>query len=283
MCENCAAHNHQGAHDAKPGGTASASRPKGGTPKVVAVCGKGGVGKTSISAMAVHAIEHHDPASRILVIDADPAVGLSTALGVDVVRTVDDIRNQIIDSSRTEDAGTVADILEKIDYEMFDAMAETDGYAFLAIGRPETEGCYCKVNDYLKEIIEGLIGHFDYVIIDGEAGIEQVNRRVLESVTHLLLVSDCSKKGLAVARTIKQVADGGVLPYEHVGLILSRVHKSVDAVRADTEGLDVLGCILEEDAVRSFDMDGTSLLDLPHDDPASMEVTSALHRFGVLD
>lgn len=285
MCEDCAAHRHSHAHphDAEPDEGAKAPHPAGAKAKVMAVCGKGGVGKTSISAMAVHAIMHHDPQARVLVIDADPAVGLSTALGIDVVRTVDDIRNEVIDSSRTGDAGTVTDILDKLDYEVFDAMAEADGFVFLAIGRPETEGCYCKVNDYLKEIIEGLIAKFDYVLIDGEAGIEQVNRRVLESVTHLLLVSDCSKKGLAVVQTIKQVADSGVLPYDHIGLILSRVHEAVDAARANTGGLEVLGCILEEDEVRNFDMEGTSLLGLPHDDPAAVEVAHALHRFGVLD
>jgi CO dehydrogenase maturation factor len=303
MCEDCAAHGrlheHGDAMEGKrrhdvafhddceylhhgPGGEAAIPRPAQGGPKVLAVCGKGGVGKTSVAAMAVHELMHHDPAAHILVIDADPAVGLSTALAVNVVRTVDDVRNDIIDSSKTGDAGDVTAILDRLDYEVFQAMAEQDGYAFLAIGRPETEGCYCKVNDYLKDIIEGLVEHFDYVVIDGEAGIEQVNRRVLETVTHLLLVSDCSRKGLAVVQTIKQVADGGVLPYDHVGLLLSRVHASEDARHIDAGGVEILGCIMEDDAVRTFDIEGESLLKLPHGDAAMVEVGCALHRFGVL-
>ena len=85
---------------------------------------------------------------------------------------------------------------------MFDALVEIrDNVSFLAIGRPESAGCYCKVNAYLKEVISMIADHFDYVVIDGEAGIEQVNRRVMEKVTHLVLVSDASKKGLQVVQT----------------------------------------------------------------------------------
>lgn len=273
MCDHCAAHNH-------PGAVAPAHPVEG--PKVIAVCGKGGVGKTSISALMVHAIMHADPHARILVIDADPAVGLSTALGVEVARTVDDVRNQIIDMGKAGDIGTTQDVLDKIDYEVFSTLCEQDGYAFLAIGRPETEGCYCKVNDYLKEIIEGLSDAFDYVIVDGEAGIEQVNRRVMERVTHLLLVSDCSRKGINVVSTIKEVADGGVLPYDEVGLVLSRVHDAVDVARVDVGDLPVVGCVFEEEGVRKLDMQGESLFELPHDDAALFEVTQALRRFGVI-
>ena len=60
--------------------------------KIIAVAGKGGVGKTSISAAFVRLLTETYPESRILAIDADPAVGLSTALGVEVKATLDDIR-----------------------------------------------------------------------------------------------------------------------------------------------------------------------------------------------
>src|SRR4030042_1176130 len=111
-------------------------------PKVAAVCGKGGVGKTSIRAYIIKLL-----------------------------------------------------------------LEERGDLAFLAIGRPEKEGCYCQVNDFLREIIESAAKSFDYVVIDGEAGIEQVNRRVMERVTHLILISDASARGINVARTIQSVAD----------------------------------------------------------------------------
>ena len=63
---------------------------------------------------------------------------------------------------------------------------------------------------------------FDYVVIDGEAGIEQINRRVMEKVTHLLLVTDASKKGCQVVQTIKKVADELVM-YDRIGVIANRI------------------------------------------------------------
>ena len=96
------------------------------------------------------------------------------------------------------------------------------GFAFLAIGRPESSGCYCKVNSYLKEVIGLLANSFDFVVIDGEAGIEQIQRRVMEKVTHLLLITDQSKKGTQVVATIKQVADE-LIRYDRIGVIVNRV------------------------------------------------------------
>ena len=168
-------------------------------PRIISVCGKGGVGKTSVSAALVRALVAGG-AGRVLAIDADPAVGLATALGVTVKMTVDDIRNKLIDRLESGAKEDRRELVSLIDYEVFEALVEKKGLAFLAIGRPETEGCYCQVNDILKDIIASTAGGFDYVVIDGEAGIEQVNRRVMETVTDLLLVSDASAKGLNVAR-----------------------------------------------------------------------------------
>ena len=96
------------------------------------------------------------------------------------------------------DGKAAVELLGEARCQIFDAVAESRGFAFLAIGRPESAGCYCKVNGYLKEVIGLLAGSFDYVVIDGEAGVEQINRRVMEKVTHLLLITDASRKGTQV-------------------------------------------------------------------------------------
>ena len=115
-------------------------------------------------------------------------------------------RDSLQESGKGESQGS-RETLKLLDYEVFDALEERDGYALLAIGRPEDEGCFCKVNNLLKDIIGDLAGRFDIVLIDGEAGIEQINRRVMKTVDHLVLVSDTSVKGLGVANTIAHVAN----------------------------------------------------------------------------
>ena len=163
--------------------------------KIIAVTGKGGVGKTSLSAVIVKLLTESFPGKRILAIDADPAVGLATALGIEVNSTVDDIRKEFINNVENSNTNEAVEVLGNARYKIFDTLIEQSSFSFLAIGRPESAGCYCKVNSYLKEVIKILVGNYDYIVIDGEAGIEQVNRRVMEKVTHLLLVSDASKKG----------------------------------------------------------------------------------------
>lgn len=229
--------------------------------KIIAVCGKGGVGKTSISALIIRLLVERKNA-RILAVDADPAVGFSSALGVQVGKTVDDIRTELIEAVQNGQKEDKASLLSRLDYQVFEAMEEKDGFAFLAIGRPETEGCYCKVNTYLKEIIAGLAAQFDYVVIDGEAGIEQINRRVMDKVTHLLLVSDASFKGANVIKAIHRVA-GRVLEYERTGVILNRLKNEGELDKVDLDSLTLLGFLAEDDVIRSFDIEGTPLLRLP--------------------
>ena len=147
--------------------------------QIIAVAGKGGVGKTSLAGVIVKLLVEAHPDKKILAIDADPAVGLSTVLNVEVDKTIDDIRKEVIKNVEDGDTKTAVELLGEAKYEIMDAVVEQDGYAFIAIGRPETAGCYCKINSYLKEVITMLSDKFDYVVIDGEAGIEQINRRVM--------------------------------------------------------------------------------------------------------
>lgn len=249
--------------------------------KIIAVAGKGGVGKTSVSAAIVKLLAEKYPDKKILAIDADPAVGLSTALGIEVQTTIDDIRKEIV--STVEDGNTKAaiELLGDARYKIFDALVETDGFAFIAVGRPESAGCYCKINSYLKEVISLLSKEFDYVVIDGEAGIEQINRRVMEKVTHLILVSDASKKGVHVIQTIKSVADELVM-YEKIGVILNRLPSEDLAARIDTGSIPVLVSILSDPNLASFDIEGKSIIGLPDDSAIVKGVSQALQKIEIL-
>lgn len=230
-------------------------------PIILAFCGKGGVGKTSISALTVRILHETYPDKKILAIDADPAIGLATALGVNSSSTVDDIRKLFIEHASNGDSKAALEILSEAKYQIFDALVEIDNISFLAIGRPEASGCYCKVNAYLKEVISLLANNFDYVVIDGEAGIEQVNRRVMEKVTHLVLVSDASKKGIEVTKTIKKVAHDLVM-YENEGLILNRVNENVDVSSLDLSGLNLLSVISDDKEMMLSDVNGNSIFSL---------------------
>jgi CO dehydrogenase maturation factor len=246
---------------------------------MVALCGKGGVGKTSVAALMVKLLAQQKT-RRILAIDADPAVGLASALGLPVRRSVDDIRKDLIariQQGQSEDKQKTA---RRLDYELFEALVSGDGFSLLSIGRPEDEGCFCRVNDLLKDIIADLSGKFDIVLIDGEAGVEQINRRVMKTVDHLVLVSDTSAKGVGVANTIAQVATKNrAVDFKHMGLILNRVknNNEVSDIKIRTS-LDIYGWIFEDDLIRDFDFRGQAFTRMPETSKAVGAVAGILEK-----
>lgn len=247
------------------------------SPVIIAVCGKGGVGKTCISALITRLL-CQDGGRRVLAIDADPAVGLSLPLGITVHRTVDDIRKDLISRLGEGDTEGKEALVRSLDYELFGAIEERENLAFLAIGRPEGDGCYCQVNALLRDIIREIAANFQYVVIDAEAGVEQISRRVMEMVTHLLLVTDASLKGRRVAETIYSEAVGK----RSIGkatLLLNRMQdrEEADALLSEV-ALPVGGILLENDLIRSFDRDGRNFFDLPHSEALSA-LDDSLNRF----
>lgn len=248
--------------------------------KIIALSGKGGVGKTSLAAVTVKVLAQKYPDKRLLAIDADPAVGLATALGVEVGTTIDDIRRQVVSSVEEGDTRSAMELLGEAKYHIFDAMVETDAFSFIAVGRPESAGCYCKINSYLKEVISLVADNFDYIVIDGEAGIEQINRRVMEKVTHLILVTDASKKGTQVIQTIKSVADSLVM-YEKLGVIVNRLPDESVKQYLELGSLQVLAYIGRDSDLSAFDITGKNVFFMPEDSVMAQGVRQALTSLGI--
>jgi CO dehydrogenase maturation factor len=250
-------------------------------PIVLAVAGKGGVGKTSLASVMVKLLVEAYPDKKILAIDADPAVGLSTALGVNPTLTLDDIRKEAVEAAENGDAKATVEVLGEARYRIFDCMVEMDGFSFIAIGRPEAAGCYCKINTYLKEVISQVADNFDYIVIDGEAGIEQINRRVMEKVTHLVLITDSSKKGCGVVKTIKEVADNLVM-YDKIGVVVNRVPSEDVLQFMDLGDIPLLGWIPADANLTERDLKGESVFYIPSEAPIVEGLRSSLKKMGVL-
>ncbi|MEA4894952.1 MAG: AAA family ATPase [Oscillospiraceae bacterium] len=250
--------------------------------KIITVAGKGGVGKTSISAAIVRQLVKNHPDDRILAIDADPAVGLATALDVNVEQTIDDIRKLITESGESDkQKKRTIELLGEVRFRVISAITEKDGFAFIAIGRPEAAGCFCGVNAYLKEIISLLAEEFDYVVIDGEAGLEQINRRVVEKVTHLILVTDPSKKGTNVIRTIRKIADELIM-YEKLGAIVNRFNDEQLINYIDMGDIPVLAYIPDDTELAGYDVQGKSVFELPDGSKLIAGVQKALEIMGIV-
>ena len=247
---------------------------------IIAVAGKGGVGKTSLSAVIVKLLVENFPNKRILAIDADPAIGLSTALGIEPKKTIDDVRKETVEQTQNGKISPI-EILGNAEYSIEEAICAAKGFDFIAIGRPESAGCYCKINTYLKDVIALIAKHYDFVVIDGEAGIEQINRRVMEKVSHLLLITDQSKKGRDVVKTIAKVASELVM-YDEIGVIQNRLSPEAMEQKPVVDDIKTLAYIPSDTALARCDVMGENVFLLPDASPICVGAKEALQEIHIL-
>ncbi len=243
--------------------------------RLVSVCGKGGTGKTVITAMMTRALVDSGRAGKLLVIDADPALGQLSALGAKARRTMGQVREEIIRTAKEGNKDKKADLAEKIDYMVFEALTETDDFALLAMGRTETMGCYCPVNGLLRKAIETLSQSFDTILIDGEAGLEQINRQVTRQLDTLLIISDPSSRGIETAAVINDmVHKDKLVQCKKVGIVFNRVLDNVDLLSASASriGVPVLGLVPHDQSIAEHDLLGKPVKDLPADSSAQAAV-----------
>ena len=247
--------------------------------KKVAVTGKGGSGKTMLTAIMTRLLarEKH---YRVLAIDADSAVSLQYALGLSVEKTVAEIRQQIIEDPKARAEMQNAHfrtVMEQI-------LVSGKGFQLLTMGRPEGPGCYCAINDLLRYGINSLSECYDITLIDCEAGPEQVSRRVVKSVDLLIIVTDPSVRGMRGAGAILEVVRRDrYMEVPQAALVINRFKKDSALVRqmAEEWGLDIVGCIPEDEMLADYDSSGKPIIDLPETSPSVTAVKRLLERLAL--
>jgi CO dehydrogenase maturation factor len=150
-------------------------------------------------------------------------------------------------------------------------LTELDRFSVLAMGRTETLGCFCPVNTLLRNAIEALADNFDTVLIDCEAGLEQINRQVVKELQTLLVISDPSSRGMETAAMIrKMIVEDRVIRCDKVRLVFNRVCGNEDYLResAATLEIELAGLVPFDENIAQFDLVGKPITDLPSDSPS---------------
>ena len=245
----------------------------------IVVAGKGGTGKTLVSALLVRDQRKH---GAVLAIDADPDSNLPEALGIDAKVTVGGIRESILDyrSRRNDNPAVTAERL--FEQRMMEAVIEQKGFDLLVMGRGEGEGCYCAVNHILRGIIDMQARHYPTVVIDSEAGLEHISRRTARDVDVMLVVTDASARGVGTARRVAQLAQELNVTFGQTVMLVNKVTGETRAIMAGQAleaGLEVIGFLPYDPRVAENDALGRSVWELPEDGPvlqAAQEVFARL-------
>ncbi|MBQ9148543.1 MAG: AAA family ATPase [Oscillospiraceae bacterium] len=253
-------------------------------PHTIAVAGKGGVGKTTTCGMLIDYLCKKGK-GPLLVVDADANSNLNEVLGVEIDTTLGEIREEM---ARAEMKGTIPAGMTKADYAEFkfnSALIEDDDFDMIVMGRTQGKGCYCFVNGVLKTQVDKYANNYKYVVMDNEAGLEHVARGTLPHVDTMLLISDCSRRGVQAVARIAEMIDEMELNPGQMGVIINRAPGGVldEGVKAeiDKHGLKLFGVLPQDEAVYRCDCAGEPSAKLPDSDHMKTALKGIMESIGL--
>jgi CO dehydrogenase maturation factor len=251
-----------------------------GTAQILAMAGKGGTGKTTLSALLIRYLVEKG-LTPVLAVDADANENLNELVGLSVETSLGDIRERM----KAETPPGMA----KRDYmEMYinRAIIEAKGFDLLVMGQPEGPGCYCMANTILAQVIEGLARSYHYLIVDNEAGMEHLSRLNLRKIHTLFVVSDPSIRGIVTAARIADLTKALKVEVRNKVLVVNRVPKDLPAALEDqiqevVQKTDLLfgGCVPASDDIFQSELQQESLLELSAKTDVVQVITRIFDKF----
>lgn len=229
---------------------------------IIALAGKGGTGKTTMAGLLVKFLLKKDM-KPVLAVDADANANLNEVLGLKVETTLGEAREGIKDSVPT---GMTREIYMEMKVE--EALIESEGYDLIVMGRPEGAGCYCHANTLLSRFVERLCGNYRVVVMDNEAGMEHISRLVARRADILLIISDPTQRGILTARRIRDLARELKVEVGKAHVVINRVNGELASALKDAieeAGLNLAGCVPEDELISEYDTEGKPTADLPED------------------
>lgn len=253
---------------------------------VIAMAGKGGVGKTTLCGLLIQYLCESGK-KPVLAVDADANSNLNEVLGVEIGPTLGELREEI-ERAGADPKYQIPHGITKSDWlqmRMADALTETKDFDLLVMGRSQGQGCYCFVNGLVQTQVQRLQSQYPYIVVDNEAGMEHVSRGILPNMEKVLLVSDCSRRGIQAAGRLAEMVRELDLGPKEVGLIVNRAPggRLSDGVREeiDRHGLKLMGVVPHDDTVYEYDAEGRPSVTVPENSPVKQAVRAIFDQLAL--
>lgn len=246
----------------------------------IAISGKGGTGKTTISALITKNLIEKGK-TPILVIDADPNSNLYYILGVEKGESIGNVREDLLREAKSGriPAGISKETVFELKFQS--SILESKGFDLLTMGRPEGPGCYCYANLLLRRNIEELSKNYKFVIMDNEAGMEHLSRRTTQDIDDLLIISDSKPMGIITAGRIRDLVDELELRVGNIYLIINGSNPELNENLIELikeKNLNLLGIIPEDENLIEYSLNEKSILDLPTNSLSFLAINAIMEK-----
>ncbi|MHA1727905.1 MAG: nucleotide-binding protein [Promethearchaeota archaeon] len=250
---------------------------------IVAVSGKGGTGKTSISAMflkyLIKKFAHQRIQKNLLIIDVDPASNIPEVIGIEteIEKTLSKISYNLKQKIQKGEIPRGVDKGLTLESDLYEIIYENHDYDLLVMGRGEGKGCYCYLNDLLKNILDPLEKNYDIILMDMPAGLEHLSRRTDRDVDDLVIVTDMSKMGLNTAERIIEIAKEVHIDFKKFWIVGNRfdssmmeylTNKTAELKEKYNVNIEFAGFIPADNEIAKANLEGTPIINIPDNNPA---------------
>lgn len=235
----------------------------------IAISGKGGSGKTTLSAMIVRILMEQS-AGSVLAVDADPNSCLGLTMGVEVTDTVAGIREQ----ARAKTPGSEGmDRSRSFEYGIQQIITEAEGFDLLTMGRPEGPDCYCAANNLLRKFMDRLSDAYSFVVLDNEAGMEHLSRRTTNNVDLLCIVAEATPIGRITAKRIFDITRQLPIAIKRVGVIWNRTDNA-----KEMDGIENLGSVPYDKVILDGSVQNKTIFDIEMNSPAFLAMRTIVEH-----
>lgn len=248
--------------------------------KMIAVTGKGGVGKTTVAALVVKHLKENTP-GPILALDADPDCNLAAMLGIEIESTIGDLREEMLKQIKDFPPGMSKE--SYVQAGLHQLITETPKVDLITMGRGEGPGCYCFINNLLRKFADDLLPAYAWAVMDNEAGLEHLSRRTASFIDHLIVVVSESPLAIDCAGRIDRLLAGLDRDVRHKHFVLNAVAEGrVAAVIERMSGLSFehIGTIPRDEDLAEAVFDGRSVYTLDNT-PAVKIIAEMMREIGV--